>query len=211
MDMTGSGTAMGSMPGMTTGARADDVVPASIVPWLVMVTAMMAPAALPTVRRLALTSLWRRRQRTVALFVGGYLAVWTAFGVLALTLASLAEATTRARPTALTATLLVAAAVWQLTTWKRRSVRARHLLAPLPQHGIHADAASAAAGVRHALWCVVGCWPVMLAMAFADIRLAVVAVLTLVIAGESVARRSDRLTALAAAATLAAALAVAAA
>ena len=43
-----------------------------------MATAMMAPLVLPSLRRLALTSIWSHRYRAQALFLFGYLATWMA-------------------------------------------------------------------------------------------------------------------------------------
>jgi predicted metal-binding membrane protein len=183
---------MAAMPGMDMSNNVAHPVLTSLAPWLVMATAMMIPAVLPTVRNLALMSLWRRRQRTVALFLAGYLGVWTVFGIAALRIAALGAPALDIAPSALVVALLIIAALWQFTSWKRRSLRARHLLLPLPQRGARADLACAVAGTRHALWCVVGCWPVMLAMAVGDVRLAVVAVLTLTTVAESAARPSRR-------------------
>ena len=49
-----------------------------------MAGAMMLPGALADVRRVALASMWHRRQRTIAIFLGSYLCAWIGFGVVAL-------------------------------------------------------------------------------------------------------------------------------
>jgi predicted metal-binding membrane protein len=182
-----------------------------IAGWIVMVTAMMVPATLPTIRHLALTSLWKRRPWTVALFLAGYLAVWTVFGIGAIGFVAVLRRLADVGAPPIVAASLVAAAAWQLTPWKRQSLIARHLVAPPPPRGRKADRACVNAGIRHALWCVVGCWGVMLAMTLmTDIRLVVVAMLTFLTVVENVLARGTRLALPTAATIVAAAIAVAA-
>jgi predicted metal-binding membrane protein len=178
-----------------------EALPGSLAGWLVMATAMMVPGALADVRRLALSSMWERRQRTIALFLGAYLTVWTAFGALALALLP---------PLGMSAGLLLAAAAaWELTPWKWRAVRRCHLIEPLPPRGTRADAACAREGLRYGARCVASCWAPMLAMGAAGhLALALMAVLTVVASAERFVVRSARLRG-AAAAVLAGAAAVA--
>ena len=138
-------------------------VPADALGWLTMATAMMIPSALPVSRRLALTSLWRRRSRTIALFLASYLVVWALFGAAVLPLVALLHADTAA----LLPAVLAGAAAWELTRAKWRGVRACRLLDTLPPSGRAADHACCRTGVRYGLRCVVACWPLMLAMAVA--------------------------------------------
>ncbi len=163
--------------------------------WVLMVVAMMVPGALADVRLVALSSLWSRRQRTIVLFLGGYLCVWIGFGVLAV---GVAEGV---------GVLLALAAVWQLTPWKWRAVRRCHLIEALPPRGARADAACARAGLRYGGRCVVSCWPLMLAMAAAGHQaVALMALATVVVAAEKIVVRSARLRAPAAALLAGAAL-----
>jgi predicted metal-binding membrane protein len=204
---------MPSMPGMEmeTTAPIAHLSLSRIAAWIVMSTAMMVPATLPTIRHLALTSLWHRRQWTVALFLTGYVAVWTVFGISAVGLVAILQRFTHIGAATLAVLSLTAAAVWQLTPWKRQSLVARHLLTPLPPRGRNADRACVNSGIRHALWCVVGCWGVMLAMVLVtEIQLVLVAALTLLIVVENVLARGTRLALPATAIIFAAALAVAA-
>ena len=100
---------------------------AALSGWIAMATAMMVPGALADVRRVALSSMWERRRRTVAVFIGAYLTVWIGFGALAL--AALP-------PLGLGAAVLLAfAAAWELTPWKWHAVRRCHLIEPLPPRG----------------------------------------------------------------------------
>jgi predicted metal-binding membrane protein len=157
-------------------------------PWLLMATAMMVPAALPAVRYVALTSLWRRRRRAVTLFVVAYLGVWGAFGVLALL------AVNGAQGPILLAGVLAAAAAWELTPWKRRSLRACRLIGPLPPRGPRADAACVRAGLSYGGRCVAGCWALMLAMAVAGhTSLLLMALLTVLVTAEKLVPRGGRL------------------
>jgi predicted metal-binding membrane protein len=137
--------------------------PAEAFGWLAMATAMMVPTALPVSRRLALTSLWRRRRRTVSLFLASYVAVWALFGAAVLPLVALVDVDA----TALLPAVLLTAAAWELTRAKWRGVRACRLVDPLPPSGRAADRACCQTGVRYGARCVVACWPLMLAMAVA--------------------------------------------
>jgi predicted metal-binding membrane protein len=190
--------------------RAHDALPllAGAAGWLTMATAMMVPGVLLTARALGLGALWERRQRTVGLFLAGYLGVWAAFGAVVLPLV----AVTGAGPGVLAATLALAAA-WELTPWKWRRLRACHLVAPLPPRGRRADVACARAGLRYGARCAGACWPLMLAMAVAGhASLGLMALLTAIVVAEKATVRSSRLavpvSAILAAAALAAALAV---
>src|SRR4051794_35875453 len=138
-------------------------VPAGALGWATMATAMMVPTALPASRHLALTSLWRRRRRTIVLFLAAYLGVWALFGAAVLPLLALLDVDAAA----LLPAVLVVAAAWELTRAKWRAVRACRLLDPLPPSGRAADHACCRTGVRYGMRCVVACWPLMLAMAVA--------------------------------------------
>lgn len=154
--------------------------------WIVMAAAMMLPGTLADMRRLALSSMWRRRQRTIAAFLGAYLVVWICFGALAL--AALP-------PLGVSAGFLLAgAAAWELTPWKWRALRRCHLIEPLPPRGTRADAACARAGLRYGGRCVVSCWALMLAMAVAGhLALALGALIAIVVTAEKLVVRSARL------------------
>ena len=157
---------------------------ANLSGWTVMAVAMMVPGALADVRIVALSSMWPRRQRTIAVFLGSYVCVWIAFGVVAVAVA--AEASV--------GVLLALAAAWELSAWKWRAVRRCHLIEALPPRGASADAACARAGLRYGWRCVVSCWPLMLAMAAAGHQaIALMALLTVVVAAEKIVVRSARL------------------
>lgn len=131
--------------------------------WIVMVIAMMAPSSLPAVRSLAFASFARRRQRSIALFIGSYVLVWFAFGLGATAVAESLAAGRFGRGPILGAVLLVAAA-WEFSPQKRRALRACHVLLPPPPRGLRADLGCARAGLRHGWNCMIACWALMLAM-----------------------------------------------
>ena len=159
---------------------------AALSGWVVMAAAMMVPGALADVRRVALASMWHRRQRTIAIFLGSYLCAWIAFGVVALAFTA---------GTGLGAGIALAlAAVWELSPQKWRAVRRCHLVEALPPRGLQADAACGRAGLRYGWRCIVACWPLMLAMAAAGHQaLALMALLTAIVAAEKIVLRSARL------------------
>jgi predicted metal-binding membrane protein len=131
--------------------------------WAAMCLAMMVPAALPAVRHVAANSLRWRRQRAIVEFLLAYLAVWAAFGLLAL--AALALVRDRVPDRLLVAAALVAAAGWQLAPYQRRFLRDCHRTVPLPPRGWRATAGCARFGLRHGRACAGVCGPLMLVMA----------------------------------------------
>jgi predicted metal-binding membrane protein len=161
--------------------------------WLLMASAMMLPPALPAVRRVAMNSKWRRRQRAGALFIGAYLTVWGLFGLLAVPVARwVGDAAAAGWPLA---AALVLAAAWELTPSKRRWLRACHRSFPLPPDGWKADVGCASAGLAYGRDCVGACWALMVPMAVAvHAGLALMAVLTVVAAAEEVLVKGTRLT-----------------
>jgi hypothetical protein len=126
--------------------------------WSLMVIAAMVPPALPVARAVGLEGLWRRRRRGPALFLTVYASAWTVFGALAL-----AAWTGLGRPEIASAVLLAAAA-WELTVIKRRSLKACHRVPALAPRGRAADAACVRLGGFHARACIFSCGPMMLVM-----------------------------------------------
>jgi predicted metal-binding membrane protein len=162
--------------------------------WFAMCIAMMVPAALPHMRYLALTALWRRRQRTIAVFLASYLSVWMAFGFVAVVSVMWAERLLGVGAASLAGAVLAAAALWEFLPWKWRALRRCHLIGPLPPCGSKADLACAEAGLKYGRSCLVACWPMMLAMAIVGHEAVVLmAILSLVMAAEKIVVRASRL------------------
>jgi predicted metal-binding membrane protein len=140
---------------------------ASLGGWFLMCAAMMLPPALPHARHLALTSMWHRRQRTIALFLASYLLVWMAFGLTTLAALDWIQRYPDMDSASVLASALVAAAIWTLSPTKWRALRACHIVASLPPDGRPADVACVSAGLRYGWLCFVASWPAMLSMLIA--------------------------------------------
>jgi predicted metal-binding membrane protein len=158
--------AMPSMPGMVPShppavegpwTRAVTQLPQ----WVLMTVAMMGPVALAGIRHTGRNSLRWRRGRAMTEFAAAYLAVWTAFGAVALA----ATARLSSLPgTAGLGAVLALAVGWQLSPLKRRCLRSCHHSVPLPLHGWPAERGAALFGLRHGVSCLGTCWCLMLVM-----------------------------------------------
>ncbi len=133
--------------------------PSTVAHVVVMTVAMMAPLVLAPARDLAVGSLWRRRYRSVVLYLAGYLGAWCVVGtVMALGGHAARES---AGPLVVVA---VAAAVAVVVAWTPdHRVRLRRCGAtrPLALTGWRADRDCADDGVRMAGRCVATSWALM--------------------------------------------------
>lgn len=153
-----------ALAAMLSHAAHDGPLLARIELWAVMCVAMMLPSTAPMIDHVAHNSLSWRRGRAVGGFVAVYLAIWIAFGAIALVLASLAPAPPEA---AVLAGALLVAAGWELTALKRRALRACHRSVPLRPRGWRAAASVIELAARNGAACVASCWALMLVMVFA--------------------------------------------
>lgn len=179
VSMTGM-RAMPAMPAATTpGSQAPHWtdVGALTVMWAVMMVAMMTPAAAPMIATFA--AVHRRRAVTgrvavpTVIFVLGYVAVWTAFSVLAAVTQSWlhwkALLSSSMAPTTplLGGALLIAAGVYQWTPLKRTCLHAcRSPLSFLTTHWRGGRRGAVVMGLYHGLYCLGCCWALM-ALVFA--------------------------------------------
>jgi len=139
--------------------------------WVTMMAAMMLPSVLPMVLLYARVARERSGAAPTWLFVGGYLAAWTAYGLLAYAasrgLRSLDAgffAWDRAGPW-IAGGAVAAAGLYELTPLK--DVCLRHCRTPLHfvLHGWRAGRLGAVRmGGEHGLWCVGCCFGLMLAL-----------------------------------------------
>jgi predicted metal-binding membrane protein len=142
------------------------------VMWTVMMVAMMVPSAAPMI--LAFLNVNQRRQGTdrplvpVAIFLFGYLAVWTAFSAAAtfaqwgLHRAAMLSTTMAATSPALNGGLLIAAGVFQWTPLKRACLKGcRSPLSFLMSEWREGTAGAFVMGLRHGTYCVGCCWILM--------------------------------------------------
>jgi predicted metal-binding membrane protein len=187
----GHAAASGGALGMGAGAEGAgaggvlaSALPASLGWWAVMVVAMMLPATIPVVRAISFGSMWDRRYRSPALFLVAFVAVWVAFGAIALTswqLAALLGVGHAIHGAIATGAILLVAANWQLAPQQRRFLKRCHRALALGARGRTADRACAGA-----------CWPLMLAMVPGH-GVALMAALTGISTWQRVARRPQRM------------------
>jgi predicted metal-binding membrane protein len=142
------------------------------VMWTVMMVAMMVPSAAPMI--LAFLTVNQRRQATdrplvpVAIFVFGYLAVWTAFSAVAtfaqwgLHRAAMLSTMMVATSPSLKGGLLIAAGIFQWTPLKRACLRGcRSPLSFLMSEWREGSAGAFVMGLRNGTYCVGCCWILM--------------------------------------------------
>jgi predicted metal-binding membrane protein len=147
-----------------------DVAMAFIM-WAVMMAAMMLPSAMPTILLYAKLNQSQGRQFHSGLFVCGYLALWTAFSLVA-TLAQwglhsvrLLTAMQSAASPLLGGTVLIVAGMYQWSPLKR--VCLHHCRSPLAflMTRWHEGAQGAwQMGLRHGAYCIGCCWALMLVL-----------------------------------------------
>jgi predicted metal-binding membrane protein len=199
-DMSGEMSAgdMGGMPMPMEPLPTMSFV-AFLVAWVAMMTAMMFPAVVPVVRLYARAAANRQAAPT-AIFVAGYIALWSLVGIPAFfAWRRLEEPLMQGTPWVgrVAGAVAVAAGLYQLTPLK--SVCLRHCRSPLSffmRHGKHLDRPTGAfiAGGRHGLFCVGCCWMLMaLLIAFGTMQLAWMLVLALLILLEKAAPFGEQL------------------
>jgi predicted metal-binding membrane protein len=175
--------------------------------WVTMMAAMMLPSAAPMVLLFARVSGERARRGQADfvptwIFVAGYLAAWTVYGLLAYgVFRAVVSAGTdylawdRAGPYVAGAAL-AAAGLYELTPLK--DVCLRHCRSPLHflLHGWRTGPVGAVRmGVEHGAFCVGCCWGLMLALfALGVMSLFWMAVVAAVILTEKLAPQGERLT-----------------
>jgi predicted metal-binding membrane protein len=168
---------MATMPGMAMTMPALHAwswveVGALAVMWGVMMIAMMTPAAAPMI--LVFSTIHRRRTAEgrpavpTAIFVLGYLVVWTIYSVVAalaqagLHAAALLSPAMAATSPLLAGGLLVAAGVFQWTPLKRACLAAcRSPLSFLMTGWREGRGGAFVMGLRHGLYCLGCCWALM--------------------------------------------------
>ncbi len=142
--------------------------------WVVMMAAMMFPSVAPTVLiydRLREANRARGKGAApdaTALFVAGYLCVWTAAGLGVYGLFDLVRSFDLAFlgwdewGRYVTGTVLVAAAVYQMTPLKQAClIKCRSPMMFLAEHWRHGRTGAVELGVRHGAWCLGCCWALM--------------------------------------------------
>jgi predicted metal-binding membrane protein len=169
--------------------------------WSIMMVAMMLPSAAPMVMTFAMINR-KRRERSAAyvpaaIFLLGYIVVWTAFSLLATTLQfgltsirflsmSMASATP-----AFAGALLIGVGLFQWTPWKQRCLgRCAGPLQFILTEWREGRGGALRMGLRHGLFCLGCCWAIMLLLFVAGVmNLLWVAGLSLFVLVEKLAPR----------------------
>ena len=159
------GMAMGSTVGPDPGVR----LVLYLGTWVAMMAAMMLPAAAPMI--LMFGTVYRtKRERGGAfvptwVFVGGYLAVWAAFGACAWAVSDVGQGLAQAYPALhelgprVAAAAMIAAGLYQVTPLKERCLS--HCRSPLSfvmRHWRPGVGGAWRMGVDHGVYCVGCCW-----------------------------------------------------
>lgn len=140
--------------------------------WVVMMVAMMIPSAAPMISMFV--TIQRRRHRQLgpfvptALFLMGYLVVWSGFSFLAtiaqwgLHSASLLSSDMTSSSSLLGGTLLLTAGVFQWTSWKDTYLtQCRSVLGFLTSEWREGSWGAFVMGLRHGGYCLGCCWLLM--------------------------------------------------
>lgn len=167
--------------------------------WSIMMVAMMAPSVAPMVMTFAMVNR-RRKERSapyvpVAVFLLGYIIVWTVFSALAttaqfwLTSMRLLSMSMASASSAFAAGLLIGVGLFQWTPWKQRCLT--HCAGPLQfltSAWREGKSGALRMGLQHGLFCLGCCWAVMALLFVAGVmNLLWVAALSLFVLAEKLA------------------------
>ena len=190
-----------AMPRMQAWHSVDLVL--LFVMWAVMMVAMMVPGAAPMILMFTMSNRRRREQQhpyvPTAVFLAGYLLVWTGFSVLALlaqwglhSAALLAPMMVSSSPI-LGGLLLLAAGLFQWTPLKYTCLtRCRSPLGFLMTDWREGRRGALIMGLRHGLYCTGCCWSLMALLFVAGVmNLLWVATITAFVLVEKVVPRGD--------------------
>jgi predicted metal-binding membrane protein len=133
-----------------------------LLPWFLMLLAMMPPLLTEPMGHLWTRSLRRRRLRAVILFGMGYAAVWMLAGIVLVAAAIVLKTLASVAGASALALAILMAVLWQISPGKQTCLNQCHRLPRLSAFGIAADRDCLLYGVSDGLWCVGVCWAVML-------------------------------------------------
>jgi predicted metal-binding membrane protein len=169
--------------------------------WAVMMVAMMAPTATPTIRVFARAPVENRAPFTVPAFGLGYLTVWLLFSVAAAALQVILHQARLLTPDMsipnrhLATAILLGAGLFQFTPFKHGCLT--HCRSPLEFFLTHWKSGRSGAfqmGLRHGVSCVSCCWAVMTVLFVVGVmNLWWVGLLAVFILIERIAPHGDRL------------------
>jgi predicted metal-binding membrane protein len=172
--MSGMGTATGTAVGDSSTVQEllaqATAAGAFVASWMVMMTAMMLPSALPMFvsHRAVSSGTAGLKAAHSGLLVGGYLLGWALFGAGVYLLQQLAAAVAESQPAVrdawayMVATVLVVAGLYQFSRLKEVCLRqCRSPLSFLFTHWQPGASGSLRLGLHHGLYCVGCCWGLM--------------------------------------------------
>jgi predicted metal-binding membrane protein len=193
-------------------------LPAFLLSWQLMLTAMMLPSSLPLIGLFARASAKQPRPRAaMAGFLGGYAVIWTAFGALAFAFDVGVHAAVDASPWlqshewVLGAGVLVLAGAFQFSSLKYACLdKCRHPAQFMLRFYERGAGGGFRLGARHGLFCLGCCWALMLVMFSVGVAsLVAMAALTVLMVHEKTQPRGRRVVPVAGATLIATALLIA--
>lgn len=146
-------------------------IPGFVALWTVMMAAMMLPSVMPAMWLFATVAQSRTQfgfpAAPTAVFIGGYLGIWilTGVGVALVDWASGGGVTMNAWGQVLVGGALITAGIYQFTRWKVFCLG--HCRAPIHffmEHWRDGLLGAIQMGAHHGLYCLGGCWGLMLAL-----------------------------------------------
>lgn len=178
-------------------------LPLFLLAWQAMIAAMMLPSSLPLIRLFeAVSGKQERPWRSRAAFMGGYAAIWTAFGALAFVGDEAVHHTVdavpwlSARPWLIGGSVLALAGAFQFSDLKDQCLSKCRQPGPyLLAHYRRGPAGAFSLGSGHGLFCLGCCWALMFVMFAAGVAvLWWMAALTAVMVYEKTGRYGRALT-----------------
>lgn len=160
--------------------------------WIVMVVAMMLPLIVDCTRVAAARSLWARRDRAISVFMLGYLAAWMLAGLVISAVIFSLRVQGWFRPAIDTSVAFGVAAVWQLTTAKRRVLRSCHRTIPMAPRGWCANLDCLRYGWMIGGNCLLSCGTLMVACSLSGHSLATMAGVGSIITAERYMARPNQ-------------------
>jgi predicted metal-binding membrane protein len=160
------------------------------VNWAMMTLAMMPVLIILSVRHVGFRSFSQRRNRAISVFLAGYAGVWLAAGIAVPFVLVAIRSMESLQAQSGTIAVLLAAAVWQFTPFKRRALLKCHRTIALSPVGRAADAACLRFGLMQGRACLASCWALMLITMLASHDLLVMVCVQVALIGERYERRS---------------------
>jgi len=129
--------------------------------WGLMIVAMMFPLLSPAISHISARSFKARRNRSVGIFIAGYLAPWLGAAItgsmILILMRSMFAFLSLESVAGVTGCGL--AALWQLSSAKKKAVNRCHGTKPLHAFGTAADLDALSFGLVHGSRCVASCFP----------------------------------------------------